>query len=67
MTIKDLEPLKQDAVILDLVERLLDSAFGLDVAVTVGLVDEYDFDSLQSQLLACSKDAGRIAHRTHTS
>jgi hypothetical protein len=67
MTIKDPEALEQDAVILDLVERLLDSAVDLDVAVTIGVVEEYDFDSLQSQLLACSRDAGRIAHRMRVS
>jgi hypothetical protein len=67
MTITEPEAVKQDSVILDLVERLLDTTFGLDAAVTVGLVEEYDFDLLQSQLQDFSKDAARIADRLRVS
>ena len=59
------EAVGQDSVIVDLVERLLDTTFGLDAAVTLGLVEDYDFAELQSRLMAFSKEVGRIAHDRH--
>lgn len=51
-----------DSVIVDLVERLLDTTFGLDAAVTLGLVEDYDFAELQSRLMEFSREVGRLAH-----
>jgi len=59
------EAVGQDRVIVDLVERLLDTTFGLDAAVTLGLVEDYDFAELQSRLMEFSSEVGRIAHDRH--
>ncbi len=61
MTVTETNTVKQDGVVIDLVEGLLDAAFGLDAAVTLGLVEDYDFTQLQSQLLQLAKEAGGIA------
>lgn len=65
MTNTTLQESKNDEVILNLVEGLYDLAIELDAAVTVGLVEDYDFTQLQSQLMEFSKDAGSVARRTH--
>ena len=59
------EAVGQDRVIVDLVERLLDTTFGLDAAVTLGLVEEYDFAELQSRLMDFSREVGTIADDRH--
>ena len=50
-----------DAAILELAARLLDTARSLNFAVKADMVDEYDFQLLQSELQEFYKDAGRIA------
>ena len=54
---------QQDAAILDLAVRLLDTARSLNLAVKAGMVEEYDFQLLRSELEEYYKDAGRIARR----
>lgn len=54
---------QQDAAILDLAVRLLDTARSLNFAVKAGMVEEYDFQLLRSELEEYYKDAGRIARR----
>jgi len=56
---------QNDAAILDLAARLLDTATGLDFAVKAGMVPDYNFQTLQSQLQEMYRDAGRIASRVH--
>jgi hypothetical protein len=65
MTHTALEESKKVEAILNLVDGLYDLAFELDAAVTVGLVEDYDFALLQSQLMEFSKDAGGVAHHAH--
>lgn len=55
------EAYKHDAAIHDLAVRLLDTARTLNFAVKAGMVQEYDFQLLQSELQELYKDAGRIA------
>jgi len=52
---------KHDPAILDLAARLLDAARTLNFAVKAGMVEEYDFQLLQSELQELYKDAGKIA------
>jgi len=52
-----------DAAILDLADRLLDTARGLQASVTAGMVDDFDFQLLQSELQDFYRNAGRIASR----
>jgi hypothetical protein len=63
MTDKTDEAHKHDAEILDLAARLLDTATGLDFAAKAGMIEEYNFHMLQSQLQDMYRDAGRIASR----
>ena len=60
---------KHDAAILHLAARLQEIARGLDFAVSTDVVDQFDFQLLQSQLQELYQDAGRIAarvrHSTH--
>jgi hypothetical protein len=44
------EAYKHDAAIHDLAVRLLDTARTLNFAVKAGMVEEYDFQLLQSEL-----------------
>jgi hypothetical protein len=60
------EAVGQDSVIVELVERLLDTTFGLDAAVTLGLIEDYDFAELQSRLMEFSEEVGKIAHERHS-
>ena len=54
---------QQDAAILDLAVRLLDTARSLNFAVKAGMVEDYDFQLLRSELEEYYQDAGRIARR----
>ena len=64
MTTADLDAVEHSAISVDIMERLLVTTFGRDVAVNLGLVENYDSDLLPLQLMEFSKDAGRIAHQT---
>ena len=59
--------LKHDAAILNFVGRLQEIARDLDFAVSADVVDEFDFQRLQSQLQEMYRDAGRIAARVRHS
>jgi len=58
---------KHDAGILHLVARLQEIARDLDFAVSANMVDEFDFQRLQSKLQEIYRDTRRIAARVRQS